>query len=194
MNKLTRIIGIMPKAPRVYSTWDPANKNPATELSNSNLTLGKNANVLWSQGLATQGKTSGGWCFTIKKSSTTVNTIVGVSSYLKTGSGENYVGSGVTGERAVGYNSTGTIHRAGSVIATVASWLSTDTIQIEFNATTGAVYFYKNGTQVYTINLGAGILYPAASAYSIVDSVTANFGQTTSITPNNSGFNAGVFN
>lgn len=153
-----------------YCTWNPLDKAIA-ELSDGNL-YATHTPTAWVQGRANFAMVTGKWYW--EASGNTQYAMVGIS--LASQSQTTYFGQGAA---SWGYYSlNGAIYRDNTSFTYGATWTSSDTIGIAFDADTGQLYFYKNGVaQGLAATVPTGQTYfPAVAIYNT--SVRHNFGQS----------------
>lgn len=160
-----------------YATWNPLAKDDGTTLTNGNLDL---SSTNYGNNTATFFLTSGKWYWE--------------------GQGTGYVGaicgnSGINwstsisnaGSNAIGWWEGGPVYWDGGNNGGSTTFTSTDVVGVALDMNAGVVYFYKNGTLVYTITFGSGTV-PNLSAgvfpcfnngisSGTTKSVSTNFGQ-----------------
>lgn len=187
MSMMQVIAALMKKASAaVYATWNPADKGANVSLSNGNLTA---LNVAGSNELvrSTLGKSTGKWYWELTVGAVRQDLgVANASESLTTFTGAS--------ANSTGYNSSGSIFRNSSVLASVAAYAPGDVIGIALDMTAGTVAFYKNNVLQYTATGLTGTMYAAGGGTSSSpSSVTANFGATALVYSPPAGFNAGLY-
>ena len=189
--QLKRLVAIMRASiggGNTYATGDPLFMGGGFSLSGGNLT----ATSAITSGMArsTISKSSGKWSWRITENSVNSSTQIGVCNSSTTTS-QQLSNAGLS---SIAYTRSGYIIRNNTMLATVIPWNQNDVISIDYDADSSTVYFYRNGTLIYTAtggNVPTGALYAAISNNNDVLNVTANFGAIP-FTPT-SGYNAGLY-
>ena len=170
------------------TTWNPLDKGTETVLSNGDLT-------------ATCGSTSPTGYSSVRTATligatekkiceVTFDSYAGGTTLGNIGVGTNntnindYMGHDNT---SIGYFSNGNVLFNNSVLNTIATYTTGDTITMEIDRTTSTVAFYKNGTAVgsFTQTMSGVSWSPMVSNLSISQQATytANFAEPFEITP-----------
>jgi hypothetical protein len=163
-----------------YCTFNPLDAYSTVTLSSGNLQASCAASGCVR---STIGMSSGKWYWeTTVTSGTAINTgILAYNSALNIYLGQNTLGWG--------YNGNGSVYNNGSAVATLNSYTTGDVIGVAFDATSGKLWFSKNGVFQASGDPGAGTLpnvssIPSSLYFSTVSDGTgatpvwsANFGQ-----------------
>lgn len=187
---------LMGSPPKIYATFDPANKGSIT-LSNGNLTasiaVATNATVV-----ATIGKSSGKWYWEYTHASGSSN----LPGVWKSGNVATYLGATATGWS---FNSNNGRKINNTTQTIYGNSYTTQKIGVALDMDNGAVYFsidnvWQNSGDPTSgaSKTGAafsltGTIYPAWGASFSAGAVTANFGATALTYTPPAGYNAGVF-
>ena len=172
-----------------YTTWNPSDKGPHIALSNGNLTMSSDTVGVYNivraitafdptkkqafEFIVTGAPTNGG-----------DYTLVGIAT--ASASLTNFVGSDAYGYGYHGYNSggngNGLFWHSGASVPKSGSYTvgSVVTVQVNGPAKTMTVKIdgYVTGVNAYDISSVVGPFYAAATMYSSVNAVVANFGQS----------------
>lgn len=154
---------------RSYATWNPSDKDADIALSSGNLTTtATNSGSV----RTTLGKTTGKWYFECTIT-TAGQSIIGISNGTHTIT--QYPGFNAN---SIGYEYGGNVMSSASIIASYATYTNGDVIGVAYDASTGAVMFYKNGVLQGTPSATiTGTIYPnIGSQGASTGVVTTNFG------------------
>jgi hypothetical protein len=190
MTIIGRALGFMGGVgiPKVYTTWDPANKDAGITLSGSNLIA---TNATNDQDVrSTIGKSSGKWYWELTFSAT-----VGVLEGVVNASAS--MSATLSGANAWVYNSPNGHSFNNSVYAAYgAAYGAGDTIGLALDMDAGTLTAYKNNASQGTMSTGlTGTMYAAHGlASASILSVTANFGASAFTYTPPGGYNAGLYN
>ena len=165
-------------AANVWATLSSADAdtkdNYVPSLSNGNLTASANGSSTWHHGRATHGFTTGQWYWEITPSG---NAMIGVEPTSED-IDRVYFNEGTTAGMAT---RDGKVWFGGSTVSTGNSdWSDGDTIGFAFNANTGHMYIYINGTGAYDYDSTMSSSAFKKPAYSVYGSwtLTFNFGES----------------
>jgi len=154
-----------------YAVYNPLYNMPSypTTFSNANTSCSRAGATGAAAGVSSIGVTSGLWYgeFTLASIGTAVLTRVGVTATSKLNSSLHVVGGEFdaygTGCNGVGYFANGTRRTSsGDTASWAASYTTNDVIMVAFDASTGKVWFGKNGTWLASGDPAAGTS-PAAT-------------------------------
>jgi len=122
--------------------WDPASKNANVTLSNGNLTASTGAGAVDYPVHGLPSKTGGKFYFEVTITAVGGGVAIGVSA-----SGSSLANGVFPGVDATsgGYGSTGNFLNNGGVYSAGATFTTADVIGIYYNATTGTLWWSKNG-------------------------------------------------
>lgn len=172
--------------------WSRADKAASLTLSNGELTATGNSTNNWYAVRGGKAMARGKWYWEVLvlNASDVILGIMSSSGALSTG----YPGFDAYGYGY--YSATGNKYNGGSNSAYGNTFAAGDIVSVAFDATGGAIYFYKNGaiqnsgTAAYTGITGT--YYPSVGCYN-TGSVTANFGDKPFVYSVPDGYNSGVY-
>jgi len=163
-----------------YCVGNPINNSASGNItfSQANLALTIGVSAQWRAATATMSVSSGKWYWEVTKTnSTTANdAMLGIIADTVNISGNYPISTSALGYT---YLDGGLKGNAGGTTAYGATWTNGDVIGIAFDADTGQLTFYKNGTSqglAFTVTSGNSY-YPAFGGASTIPSYALNFGQ-----------------
>lgn len=178
------------------ATWNPIDKGTDVVLSNSNLTVSKNAQTAWRSVRATKGKSSGKAIYELSSNDNSPYTEMGFGN--SAANVESYISGGI----CMGFqpNNGFDLHQ-GVVIAGPTPASTVGPYMFALDLTNGRGWIAVNGVWVYgnpatntnpsfTWTPGT-LIFPMASVYNPQHSVTINVGAIPFTNPIPSGFNPG---
>jgi len=163
-----------------YCVGNPINNSASGNItfSQANLALSLGVSGQWRTATATMSMPSGKWYWEVTKTNSTTSddAMIGIIADTVNISGAYYPSQGALGYT---YLDGGRKGNAAGGSAYGASWTNGDVIGVAFDAGTGQLTFYKNGTSqglAFTVTSGYSY-YPAFGGASSVPSYAINFGQ-----------------
>lgn len=191
MSAISQMLLACGAAPRVYTTWNPSDKNADITLSNGNLTAHA-AGAAIGNVRSIASKAAGKWYFEFTQSAPSYESglIVGVANSSEAS------WPGGAGGNSLSYMGAGVIKFNNTTLASVTAYTYGNVIGVAFDRDAGTVSFYLNNTLLYTAsgaNVPSGSLFAIFGDLSSAVGVIANFGASSLTYAPPSGFNSGLY-
>lgn len=167
--------GGAPQGPQpIGGTWDPTYTAASLALGPGNLFVYGLGGGSFGVTLGTSGKTTGSWRFSTFIDLSTPAAPVGVGVGNTSTTLTTYLGATAD---SICYFGNGTIYTNNTLVTTVATYTTGDTIDVEFDADARTIDFYKNTVLVSSLSISGitGSIRAGATIFYASDALTADF-------------------